>query len=112
MNLHEQCLARHKQGGVRGVNRFLHEQYPDPSTRVRAMHQLEDTGPWKINWHYPRRQPDKTPDDGVVWSSGEWNEVSLLRHGGTPPKSKRTAALGHSGKPFTSRDSVNLRPVV
>ena len=77
MNLHEQCFARHKQGGVRGVNRFLHEQYPDPSARVRAMHQLEETGPWKIKWHYPRRLPDSLPDDGVVWSSGEWNEVRL-----------------------------------
>ena len=77
MSLHLQCLARHKQDGVSGVNRFLHEQYPDPRKRVRAMQRLEVVGPWKIKWHYPRRLPDNLPDDGVVWSSGEWNEVSL-----------------------------------
>ena len=65
-SLDEECTAIFDAEGLTGVNRHLHDMFPDIVARDRAAMELEDTGHWKVVRYYSEVDASIVPTRVVV----------------------------------------------
>jgi len=58
-------ISAHGSGGVDAVNRLIDTEFEDCDARVVELERMEDTGLWRIRWHFSSHDMSRH-DFGIV----------------------------------------------
>ncbi|RUU27759.1 hypothetical protein [Mesorhizobium sp. M6A.T.Ce.TU.016.01.1.1] len=58
----DEHVKANRSGGIRAVNDLVTKKFRTGSGLVHALESMENTGLWRIKWHYVHG----TPDFGIV----------------------------------------------